>query len=599
MIYILADDAGYADFGCYGQKDIKTPSIDKIANEGMIFTDHYAGAPVCAPSRSSLLTGQHTGHTYIRGNRELIPEGQLPLAPEVITIANLLKHKGYSTGIIGKWGLGSPGSTGEPNKKGFDHWFGYLCQRQAHNYYPDHLWKNGNRIDLDGSQYAHDMFTKEVLRWIKANKEKPFFLYLPYTIPHASLQVPDLGPYAEKNWNENKKKFAAMITRMDRDIGEINKLIKNLEIEKNTLIIISSDNGPHNEGGANPSYFKSSGPFRGMKRDLYEGGIRVPMIAWWPGRVKPGTRSNHVSAFWDILPTFVELAGAKLPDNIDGISMLPELTGKRSEQKKHKYLYWEFHEQGGKQAVRMDEWKAVRLNVRRHPDSPIELYNLKNDPAERNNMADSHPEIVAEMKGIMKNARSVSEEFPLIGKMSYRFGLFNAWLFSLVFLGIQFLLMILGRWKNKKEIFEIFAQYEIKGKIASAVSATLTIAMYAFTLFLPLWFGTWREDFGIIISVIGVIGYTIAQSQKLFRKPGKLLSKGIYSVFRNSKMIFTTIFWIGVGIVTASDIMFFMIILSFSLKHYIVFSEERVFLETYGDEYKVYTNRVSRYIPFF
>ena len=429
----MADDLGYADLGCYGQKKIKTPNLDKIAAQGMKFTQHYAGTTVCAPSRCSLMTGLHTGHTFIRGNREMQPEGQHPMPAGTVTVANLLQKTGYTTGMFGKWGLGGPGSEGDPTKQGFDHFFGYNCQREAHSFYPQHLWRNTEKIMLDGNAdgkretYAHDLIAGEGVKFIEANKDKPFFLYLPYTIPHAELAVPEeslaqyRGKFPEKPFpgghyykqETPRAAYAAMVTRMDGYVGNVMAKLKELGIDDNTIVTFTSDNGPHGEGGNDWKFFDSNGPLRGMKRDLYEGGIRVPLIARWPGKIKPGSVSDHISAFWDLMPTCAELAGTKAPENIDGISYLNEMIGKK--QKAHKYLYWEFHEQGGKQAVRMGNLKAVRLNVRKNPNGPIELYDLKTDIGEENNIADKHPAIVKKISEIMKTARTDSDVFKLYG----------------------------------------------------------------------------------------------------------------------------------------------------------------------------------------
>jgi len=429
IIFILADDLGYGDLGCYGQKEIQTPHIDQMAVEGMRFTDHYAGSTVCAPSRCCLMTGFHTGHAYVRGNREVKPMGQVPIPDATKTVAEYLKDVGYYTALIGKWGLGGPGSEGHPNRQGFDYFYGYLCQRHAHNYYPEFLFRNEEQVKLEGNrvenprpdgagraieraQYSHDLFVKEALQFVEQNKDKPFFLYLAITIPHANneagkegMEVPDLGIYADKDWPEPEKGKAAMITRMDRDVGKLLQKLKDLGIDKNTLVIFTSDNGPHKEGGVNPAFFKSSGPLRGIKRDLYEGGIRVPMIAWWPGTIQPGTTSDHISAFWDFLPTACEVAGITPPTDIDGISYLPTLLGKS--QKKHDYLYWEFKKM---QAVRMDKWKAVHFAK----EGRIELYDLSVDIGEKNDIASEHPEIVEKMKQIMKEAHTPSEIFPFV-----------------------------------------------------------------------------------------------------------------------------------------------------------------------------------------
>jgi arylsulfatase A-like enzyme len=425
IIFILADDLGYGDLGCFGQKRIKTPSLDKMADEGMRLTQHYAGSTVCAPSRCVLMTGLHTGHCLVRGN------ARVPLRPSDVTVAELLKQASYKTGIIGKWGLGEPDSTGIPNRQGFDYWFGYLNQRHAHNYYPTYLWRNEEKIQLKNEdvnppegvatkkvEYSHDLFAKEALAFIERSKDNPFFLYLAFTIPHANneagrkgMEVPDFGIYADKDWPEPQKGHAAMITRMDGDIGKLFAKLKELGIDDNTFVFFSSDNGPHREGGNNPDFNDSNGPLRGIKRDLYEGGIRVPTLARWPGKIKPGSETDHISGFWDFLPTCADLAGFKAPKDIDGISMLPALLGKPEKQKKHEFLYWEFHEQGKKQAVRMGDWKGVRLNASKKPDGPIELYNLKTDIGEKNNIADKHPDIVAKIEGYMKQARVPSKDW--------------------------------------------------------------------------------------------------------------------------------------------------------------------------------------------
>lgn len=427
IIFILADDLGYGDLGCYGQETIKTPNLDRMAAEGMRFTDHYAGSTVCAPSRCSLMTGLHTGHCWIRGN------ALVPLRPSDITVAELLKKAGYQTGIVGKWGLGEQDSTGIPNRQGFGYWFGYLNQRHAHNYYPTYLWRNEEKVALKNEvrdvnppggvatkrvEYSGDLFTKEAHSFVERNRDKTFFLYLAYTIPHANneagkngMEVPSLEPYAGADWPEPQKGHAAMITRMDRDIGRLFARLKELGLDQDTLVLFSSDNGPHKEGGADPAFFKSAGPLRGYKRDLYEGGIRVPMIARWPGKIKAGSVSSHVSAFWDVLPTCCELAGIEPPQSGDGISMLPTLLGQPGKQKRHEFLYWEFHEQGKKRAVRMGNWKGVRLNVAKNPDGPIELYDLQADIAEKQNVADSHPEIVAKIAEYMKLSHMPSEHW--------------------------------------------------------------------------------------------------------------------------------------------------------------------------------------------
>ncbi|MCX8037887.1 MAG: arylsulfatase [Candidatus Sumerlaeia bacterium] len=411
IIFILADDLGYGDVGCYGQKVILTPNIDQLAAEGIRFTDAYAGSTVCAPSRCALLTGLHTGHCFVRGN------DRIPLRPEDITVAEVLKKAGYTTAVVGKWGLGEPDTTGIPNRKGFDYWFGYLNQGHAHNYYPDYLWRNEEKVPLDGKTYSHDLFTREALDFVRRTAGKPFFLYLAYTTPHANnelgrdtgngMEVPDYGPYANKDWPAPEKGRAAMITRMDTDIGKLMALLKELGIDNDTIVFFTSDNGPHREGGSNPEFFNSSGPLRGIKRDLYDGGIRVPMIVRWPGRVPAGRVSDHVWAFWDFLPTAAQIAGVESPVGLDGISMLPAILGKP--QKSAEYLYWEFHEGGFKQAVRMGNWKGVRLD----PSLPVELYDVKKDIAEKNNVAAQHPDVVKKIEDILKTAHVDSKEFPV------------------------------------------------------------------------------------------------------------------------------------------------------------------------------------------
>lgn len=441
IIYILADDLGYGDLSCYGQELFSTPHIDQLALDGMRFTQHYSGSTVCAPSRSTLMTGQHTGHTFIRGNKEVKPEGQYPLPAESFTLAEALKEVGYSTGAFGKWGLGYPGSEGDPNQQGFDVFYGYNCQRLGHHYYPHHLWSNQDSIPLAanaGKQkgaYAPELIHQEALKFIRQHQDKPFFLYLPSIIPHAELVAPDSvlnqylgkfepeksykgydeGPAYRKGPYESQENahaaFVAMIKILDRQVGEIVSTLDQLGLSKNTLIIFTSDNGPHREGGADPEYFNSNGPFRGFKRDLYEGGIRVPMIAKWPGKITPGSSSDHVSAFWDLYPALAELAHFQAPDNLDGISFLPSLLGKDQDQEKHQYLYWEFHERGGRQAVRKDHWKAVKYKVLKNPDAPIELYDLRADPGEKKDIAELHPTIAAELEQIMQQARNHSEIF--------------------------------------------------------------------------------------------------------------------------------------------------------------------------------------------
>lgn len=428
IIFILADDLGYGDLGCYGQKRIRTPNLDRMAAEGIRFTDHYAGSTVCAPSRCSLMTGLHMGHALVRDNREVRPMGQYPLPADTATVARLMQQAGYATALIGKWGLGGPGSTGIPNRQGFNYFYGYLCQRHAHNYYPEFLFRNEDRVPLQGNrvaeprpdgagfaveraQYSHDLLAQEALAFVERNRARPFFLYLALTIPHANneggqkgMEVPSLEPYTNEDWPEPQKGHAAMITRMDRDIGRLLAKIKELGLDEETLVIFTSDNGPHREGGNNPEFNDSNGPLRGIKRDLYEGGIRVPMIARWPGSIKPGGESDHVSAFWDFLPTACEIAGVKPHEGIDGISYLPALLGR--EQKKHEFLYWEFE---SKQAMRMGDWKGLRFGTK----GKLALYNLKDDIGEKNDVAGLHPDIVAKIETYMDTARADSELWPI------------------------------------------------------------------------------------------------------------------------------------------------------------------------------------------
>jgi len=410
IIFILADDLGYGDVGCYGQKLIQTPNIDRLAAEGMRFTQCYSGSTVCAPARSALMTGQHTGHTRIRWNAPGYNEGRI-LLPEDITVAEILKDAGYATGAIGKWGLGEPDTTGHPNKQGFDFWFGYLDQVHAHEYYTDYLWRNEEKIILKGNlsgkqtEYSNDLMAKEVLDFVRAHKDKPFFLYHALTLPHGKYQVPNLEPYADKPWPQTQKAYAAMVARLDTCIGNLMALLKELRIDQDTLVFFTSDNGPAARGG-DWDRFHGAGPFRAKKGDLYEGGIRVPMIARWPGKIRPGEVSSQVWAFWDFLPTAAEIAGAKTPSGIDGISMLPALLGRPQES--HDFLYWESHQGGFAQAVRMGDWKAVRFGLK----EPLELYNLKSDIGEKNNVAAQHPDVVAKMEKYLETARTDSRVWP-------------------------------------------------------------------------------------------------------------------------------------------------------------------------------------------
>jgi len=469
IIFIMADDLGYGDLGSYGQELIETPNLDLLASEGMRFTQHYSGSPVCAPSRCVLLTGKHSGHAYIRGNDEwgdrgevwdylaMIAdstlEGQRPLPAGTTTIGTLLQAEGYRTGMVGKWGLGAPHTEGIPNRQGFDFFCGYNCQRQAHTYYPVHLYLNENRLALDNdtvaphaglepgadpydpenysdfslNEYAPDVMFSQMIEFIDDGDDEPFFLYWASPIPHVALQAPArwVDYYVEKFGEEEPyvgeagyfptryphATYAAMISYLDERIGQ---LIKKLKMEgkyENTLIIFSSDNGPTFNGGTDSPWFDSGGPFKSergwAKAFLHEGGIRVPMIASWPNRIAPGSESDHLSAFWDLLPTVCEAAGASVPEGLDGISYLPELLG-NEEQERHPYLYWEFPSSGGQQAVRMDHWKAIRKNILKG-NLELELYNLEEDLQELHNLAGEHPDMVQQMKEIMEQEHTSPE----------------------------------------------------------------------------------------------------------------------------------------------------------------------------------------------
>lgn len=443
VIFILADDLGIGDLGCYGQQKIRTPNIDRLAAEGMKFTQHYSGNSVCAPSRCALLTGKHMGHAAVRDNAQRAPgaEGQTPMPPDTRTVAQVFKQAGYRTGIIGKWGLGMPEDKSSPRAFGFDYSYGYLCQSMAHTYYPQYLWRNDVReplagnppydvsmkgaIEPGGQTYAHDLMADDSLRWVREQKGQPFFLYLAFTIPHVSLQAPEdsVAEYREKGWAETpfrntkhyannetpRATYAAMITRMDRDIGRLLALLKELGLDDNTLVMFSSDNGAvFPLSGTDPTFFGSTGGFRGFKQDLYEGGIRTPLVARWPGRIAAGKTSDHVSAFWDFLPTMAELTGMPAPADTDGISYLPTLLGRPAEQKKHDFLYWEYHSQGGRVAVRMGDWKAVRNGVKKNANAPLELYSLATDVAEAHDVAAEHPDVVARVREIMAREHTPS-----------------------------------------------------------------------------------------------------------------------------------------------------------------------------------------------
>jgi arylsulfatase len=438
IVFIIADDLGWAELGCYGQKMIRTPSVDRLAAGGMKFTRFYAGNAVCAPSRCALMTGKHMGHATIRDNRATPPEGQWPIKADDVTVTELLKAKGYATGAMGKWGLGMWDTAGSPLKHGFDLFYGYNCQAHAHTHYPTYLYRNDKKFDLPGNDgakgdsYSQDLFEKEALAFVEANKDRPFFLYLPFIVPHAAVQVPEdsLAEYKGKLGDDPPYNgltggkasyrphpaphaaYAAMVTRMDRSVGRIADKLKALGLEENTLVVFTSDNGPaHNYGGTDSTFFKSAGDLRGLKGSLYEGGIRVPFVASWPGKIKPGTTSDLPLYFPDVLPTLCALTGATPPKDIDGISFLPTLLGQPGQQR-HDLLYWEFPAYGGQQAVIAGDWKAVRQNLAKGVIK-TELYDLANDPNEKTDAADKNPEVVARLEKLMKEQHTPNPDFPL------------------------------------------------------------------------------------------------------------------------------------------------------------------------------------------
>ena len=448
VVFILADDLGYGDLSCYGQEKFETPNIDKLAQSGMRFTQCYSGTTVSAPSRSCLLTGTHSGHTPVRGNLELDPEGQFPLPDDARTIFEVMKDAGYKTSAFGKWGLGYIGSTGDPKNQGCDTFYGYNCQLLAHSYYPDHLWDNDKRVELEDNNlnvqygkgtYSQDLIHGKALEYLdNMNPDEPFFMWYPTIIPHAELIVPEdsiiqkfRGMYPEKPYKGTEPgspafrkggycsqfhphaTFAAMVYRLDVYVGQIIQKLKDKGLYDNTIIIFASDNGPHMEGGADPDFFNSNGIYRGYKRDLYEGGIRVPMIISWPGHVQPNTETDFMCSFWDVLPTFEEIIHPKAKQKeMDGVSMLPLLENRKG-QKEHEFLYFEFQELNGRQAVRKGPWKLVHMNIR--GDKPYyELYNLASDPSERHNILDQYPEKVAELKDIMVREHRPDPNWPLL-----------------------------------------------------------------------------------------------------------------------------------------------------------------------------------------
>lgn len=449
VIYILADDLGYGEVGIYGQTLIQTPNLDQLARDGMRFTQHYSGSPVCAPSRCTLLTGLHTGHCQVRDNFELggfadsLERGQLPLEEGTYTLGHMMQDAGYTTAVIGKWGLGGPSSSGVPNEQGFDYFYGYLDQKQAHNHYPSHLWRNARWDTLangyfhphqrfggldpnnpaayaryKGPDYAPDLMAHEAEKFIRQNASKPFFLFFAHTVPHLALQVPDeeLTPYegvlSESAYDGSQgylphlrpqSAYAGMITRMDTHIGRIIEVLHELGIEEETLILFSSDNGPTYTGGVDTEQFRSSGGLRGGKAGVYEGGIRVPMIVTWPGTIIPGSTTDHVSAFWDVMPTLAELTGIELTSTVNGVSFLPILRGESAPVPS--MMYWEYHGHiwDGAQAARIGPWKGVRLGGHNNPSAPLSVYHLTTDPDESTNVADLHPLIVQDLLTVMQS----------------------------------------------------------------------------------------------------------------------------------------------------------------------------------------------------
>ncbi|VGO21906.1 arylsulfatase [Pontiella sulfatireligans] len=451
IILVLADDLGWKELGCYGQRKIRTPYIDQMAAEGMRFTQFYTGAPVCGPARCNLLTGKHGGHAYIRNNGEVkekqyelngvtIFGGQTPLREQDVTIAEQLKAKGYATGCFGKWGLGAASTTGDPLKKGFDRFYGYNCQCHAHNLYPKYLDRDGkpeflegNTRGVTGKQYAPQLIADEMLRFVKQNHERPFFVYYPTVIPHLALQAPqkEIDAY-QGEWEETpytgkaylphptpRSCYAAMVTFMDKQMGRLFALLKDLDIDKDTVVIFTSDNGATYLKQVDYEFFDSVGELRGLKGSVYEGGVREPFIARWPGRIAPGTVSGHIGAHYDVPATLAQIAGAEAPADSDGISILPELLGEGGRQKKHEFIFWDFAGYGGQIAVRMGDWKGVKQKVKTNPDAPLELYHLGSDPAEQNDVAQQHPEIAAKMEAIILQER----DKPGIEK--FRFGTYR------------------------------------------------------------------------------------------------------------------------------------------------------------------------------
>ena len=447
VIVFLADDLGYQELGCYGQNYIKTPNIDALADRGLRMTQFYSGSPGCAPSRGMLLTGKHSGHAYIRDNRnpkgldhikkeyEWEFPGQFPIPKDEITLAEALKSQGYATGAMGKWGLGHFGTTGDPNKQGFDLFYGFNCQVHAHNHYPKFLWRNGKKEILQGNDrtlygetFSQDRFIEEAVAFMDAHQEDPFFLFMPFTIPHLSIQVPQWAVdwYTDDIVEEEYKHrgylkhpspragYAAMVSYLDYGVGLVMNKVRSMGLEEDTLVIFTSDNGPTYDrlGGSDSDFFESAGKFKGLKGSVYEGGIRVPMVASWPGKIPEGQISDEPAAFWDLMPTILAMTGntKSIPENTDGINLTSTLFGKQN-QKSHAYLYWEFPSYGGQQALRMGNWKAVRQNIFKK-GIQTELYNLETDPSESNDLSSEHPALLKEMAKLMQEARSPSTLYP-------------------------------------------------------------------------------------------------------------------------------------------------------------------------------------------
>ena len=438
VVLIMADDLGYGDLGCYGQSKIQTPRIDEMARQGMRFTDHYSGSNVCAPTRCSLVTGLHTGHCTIRGNRQAADaEGQWPLPADATTIGGQLQAAGYVTGMFGKWGLGNPGTSGDPLRQGWDTYYGYTDQIRAHNYFPDFLLRDGAREPLDNevvylseklwhkgigsyateqNEYSHDLIMDAALQFIRRNQGVPFFAYLPVALPHGNgeargsqMEVPDFGPYADRSdWSVDAKGYASMVSRLDTSVGEVIDLLKQLELDENTLVLFTSDNGPVR---TITPFFDSNGPFQGIKRDVYEGGIRAPLVAWWPGTITGGSETDHVSAHWDYLPTFLELAGRSAPANTDGISLLPTLLDQPADQRPHDFLYWEDGADGSV-GIRVGKWKGILPPESADDLTTWRVFNLEKDPGETNNLAGSHPDLVTKFAEMFRRAHSASKLFP-------------------------------------------------------------------------------------------------------------------------------------------------------------------------------------------